>query len=254
MKQLQSTTVLIVLLALMASCKTQNILLQSPATAQAAVKQTDSLFTGNNSYEYQIRKDDKLSISIWNNDDISVGSVYGIYNSSEGYGKWLMVDKQGEISLPQIGKTKVEGLTTLQLKEFLTKELGKTILNPIIDVKVLNKEVTVLGEVKIPGKHLLEKENYTLLDVLGMAGDFDSYANKKNIQVIRMVNNQQKQMNINLVDIKDFAATNIAIQPGDIVYVPSKGGKEWDKRAGSTVVPLASAITTLIVVLKLFKF
>jgi polysaccharide biosynthesis/export protein len=240
------------LLMFLFSCKTQHILMQSKKEQRIQSVNPDSVFLSNVSYEYKVRRDDKLNISVWNNDDISVGSVFGIYNSSEGYGKWLMVDKNGEIALPELGSLKVEGLTVLQLKEILRKQISRTILNPIIDVKVLNKEVTVLGEVKNPGKHLLEKEDYTLLEVLGMSGDFDTYANKRKIQVIRTIDNKPNSITIDLGRMKDYSLSNIRIQPGDVVYVPSKNGKEWDKRAGATIIPAASAITTVILLLKLF--
>lgn len=240
----------IYLLIVFSSCKTQNILLQTKSVQASSFQKLDTTFNTNLNYEYHIRKDDKLNVSIWNNDDISVGSVYGIYNSNEGYGKWLLVDNEGEVSLPQIGAIKVEGLTIVELKHMLYDSLSKTILNPVIDIKVLNKDVTVLGEVKIPGKHLLEKDNTTLLDVLGLAGDFDTYANKEKIQVIRSENTQTKVKIVDLVNAHDFTSANIVIHPGDVVYVPSKKGKDWDKRAGSTLIPLGSAITTLILILK----
>ncbi len=252
MKQLIKITGVVCVLLAMVSCKTQGILMQSKTEQRIQSEKPDSSFLHDTAYEYKIRNDDKLSISIWNNDDISVGSVFGIYNSSEGYGKWLMVDKKGEIAMPQVGIIKVSGLTMIQLKETLTKKMAKTILNPIIDVKVLNKEVVVMGEVKNPGKRLLEKENYSLLEILGMSGDFDTYANKSRIQVVRMVNGQPRSITLDLSKMKNYALSNIDIHPGDIVYVPSKKGKDWDKRAGSTIIPAGSAITTAMLILKLF--
>ncbi len=243
---------LFISVVLLTSCKTQNIFVQSKSDLQKENVKVDSTFLPNDNYEYHIRKDDKLNISIWNNDEISVGSIYGIYNSSEGYGKWLMVDKKGEIAIPASGNFKVEGLTLVEFKELLYKQLSKTIQNPVIDVKVLNKDVTVLGEVKNPGKHLLEKENYSLLEVLGMAGDFDTYANKTKVQVVRKENNSIKAVTLDLTKMKNYEMNNVAIHPGDVVLVPAKKGKEWDKRSGSTIVPAGSAITTLILILKLF--
>src|ERR1700743_3330941 len=89
------------------SCKTQNLFLQS-----ADAGRPDSCFQPvTTSYEYRIRKDDKISISCWGHDDLSVGSLYGIYNSNEVYGKWLMVNARGEVNVPKTGSFHIEGLT-----------------------------------------------------------------------------------------------------------------------------------------------
>ncbi len=232
------------------SCKTQ-ALFEQPK--EKIYPSSDSIFlqvtSGN---QYIIRKDDKLNISVWNNDDISVGSIYGIYNSDAGYGKWLLVDANGEISIPKLGSIKVLGLTLIQLKALLTQKLSETIKLPVIDVKVLNKEVTVLGEVKTPGKIRLEKENYTLTDIIGMVGDFDLYGNKGKVQVIRVINDTPRSIAVDLTTMKGYQKNNIQILPGDVVYVTPRKSKEWDKRAGSIIIPAASAITAILLILKTF--
>jgi polysaccharide export outer membrane protein len=79
---------------------------------------------------------------------LSVGSVYGIYNSNEVYGKWLLVDINGNIEIPRLGTTNVIGKTIPELKEEIKTKLKKWLVNPIVDLKVLNKEIAVMGEVK----------------------------------------------------------------------------------------------------------
>jgi polysaccharide export outer membrane protein len=237
------------LLLSLLSCKTQNLFEITPS--KTAV--TDSFFRKDlDSYEYRIRIDDKLNIGIWNNDDISVGSVYGIYNSGEGYGKWLLVDSHGEIAVPRIGNLKVKGLTVPEMRTLLIDSLSRTVKSPVVDIKVLNKDVTVLGEVKIPGKIHLEKEKNTLVDILGLAGDFDLYGNKAKVQVLRTVNDTVRTITLDLTHADALTANNILIHPGDIVYVPAKKRKQWDKTASSTIVPAASAITAILLILKTF--
>ncbi|MBO0949639.1 polysaccharide biosynthesis/export family protein [Fibrella forsythiae] len=249
MSRISTLPVLMFLLAAvgLSGCASQN-LFQKPVTTKI-----DSVFLGQaSSTQYVIRKDDKLSISIWNHDDLSVGSLYSIYSANEVYGKWVMVDPNGDVPIPKIGKVKLAGLTQLQARDRLLTEFRKWIVDPIIDVKVLNKEVTILGELKNPGKFLLEKEANSLIELLGRAGDFDLYADRQAIQVIRTIDNQPHTMNIDLTRMDQFATRNIQILPGDVVYVPAKKSKLWDKRAGPSVLPVASAITTLLVLFKFF--
>ncbi|BAV06892.1 polysaccharide export outer membrane protein [Filimonas lacunae] len=251
MKIIHSLVPVILCSLLFTSCATQNLLTQS-RQQEVNTSREDTVFAYNPHYAYQLRKDDKINISVWDNDDISVGSVYGIYNSNEVYGKWLMLDDSGYVAIPKLGNVNLLGLTVAQVKVKLQNAFKKWIVNPVIDVKVLNKEVTVLGELKTPGKYTLDKENNTLLEVIGKAGDFDFYANKKKIQVIRMVDSLPVAYTVNLTDMQQFTTANVQIHPGDIVYVPSRRGKHWDKRAGSTIVPIASAISSAVLLGKVF--
>lgn len=225
------------------SCATQNLFVGKPVAENLS----------DTGYQYTLSKDDKVSISVWDHDDLSVGSLYGIYNSNEVYGKWLMVDAKGEIPVPKIGNIYVQGLTVLQAEEKLKAEYKKWIVNPIVELKVLNKEVTIVGELKTPGKYLLEKENNTLIELIGKAGDFDFYADKKKVQLIRKEKGVTKNIIIDLTTSKGFALAQMNVQPGDVIYVPSRKGKHWDKRAGSTIVPIATVISTVVLVLGIIK-
>jgi polysaccharide biosynthesis/export protein len=239
---------------LLTSCKTQNLFQTTKGKSSdtkyngkrkaiAANPVTDSsFFAVTPDYQYKIRKDDKVNISVWDHDDLSVGSLYGIYNSNEVYGKWLLVNVRGEINVPQIGLLKVKGLTIIDVEDTLRRLYAQWIKTPIVDVKVLNKEITVIGEMKSPGKFLVEKDNNTLIEMLAKAGDFDFYANKKAIKVIRVQDGAVKEITIDLTRMENYLHKNIQLIPGDVVYVPSKKGKDFDKRI-ATIIPFASIAT-----------
>lgn len=229
-----------------ASCATTN-LFETPVTEREMVSDS-SIFAFNPDYQYRIRKDDKISISIWDHDDLSIGSLYGIYNSNEVYGKWVMVDPRGEIPLPQYGNFKIEGLTLVEAKDTLKVIYSKWILNPIIDIKVLNREITMLGELRNPGNFLVEKERITLVEMLGKAGDLDFYANKKNIKILRQTGEDVQIASINLTEASNYRSRNIQLLPGDVVIVPSRKNKEFDKRI-ATVLPFTSIATATAVLM-----
>ncbi|MBB5647187.1 polysaccharide biosynthesis/export family protein [Pedobacter cryoconitis] len=249
MKTSVPCVIIVLAMLLLSSCTTQNLMSVTKKKSQV----TDSIFAFNPNYEYRLEKDDKINISIWDHDDLSVGSIYGIYNSNEVYGKWLMLNAEGTVTVPKLGEVNLLGLTIPQAKEKLTKEFKKWIVNPIIEIKVLNKEVSILGELKTPGKYLLEKSNNTLIDIISRAGDFDFYANKKEIQIIRIVNNKPVTHISDLTKMDNYLASNIQLHPGDVIYVPSRKGKHWDKRVGSTIVPLASAISSIVLIWGILK-
>lgn len=235
--------VIFISIILFASCKTQNIL-QTPKP-QKGVATIDSAFIFDSNYQYHIRKDDKINISIWGQDDLSVGSIYGVYNSNEVYGKWLMVDANGNIEIPQIGTLNVLGKTITQLKDTLKKIHSIKIVNPIVDVKVLNKEITVLGEVKNSGVQVIDKENNTLLEIIAKSGGFEFYANLKYIKILRQEGENVRVANIDLTQYGDYLLQNVQLHPGDIVLVPSKKMKEFDKRVSSVILPVTSTVSAV---------
>lgn len=222
-----------VFLLLLLSCKTYNILEEE----QNSQNIQDFSFDPN--YEYRIRKDDKITLSVWGQDDLSVGSVYGIYNSNEVYGKWLLVDINGNIEIPKLGTTNVIGKTVPELKEEIKTKLKKWLVNPIVDLKVLNKEIAILGEVRNPAVIQVDKDFNTLLELISKAGGLEMYANIKAVKILRQEGDNVRVTNIDLTKMKDVPNQNIMLHPGDYVIIPSKKSKDFDKRI-STVIPFAT--------------
>jgi len=201
-------------------------------------------------YQYRLRKDDKISISVWDHEELSVGSIYSLYSVNEVDGKWTLVDAAGNLNMPKVGTYHVEGLTIPQAEEELERVLGKWVVNPQITLKVLNMQVTVLGEVNAPGNQHLDKERNTLVEVLGKAGDFGVYGDKRHVKVLRQNAQGTRATEINLTQLSSFERDNIVILPGDVVYVPSKNGKQFDRKSPS-VLGVASIISTIVI---LFRF
>lgn len=226
---------------LLGSCKTTNMF-QSDIPEQKQ-EELESIFWSDSTYEYHIRKDDKITISVWGQDDISVGSTYGIYNSNEVYGKWLMVDAHGNVEIPRIGTFQVENLTIIDLKDTLKRIYSEWIRVPVVDIKVLNREITVLGEVRDPQVISVDKEKNTLLEVIARCKGLDFYANIKYIKVLRQVGPHVYVANIDLSRGSDLSRRNLFLFPGDVVVVPSKKYKEFDKRV-STIIPFTTALTS----------
>jgi len=242
----------IITLFVLLACKTSNLFIEPRLERKESILSLDSAFAYKKDYQYMIRKNDKLNISVWGQDELSVGSIYGVYSSNEVYGKWLLVDANGNVEIPKIGTKKVEGLSIIQLKDTLKSYFGVWVLNPIIDVKVMNKEITVMGEVRTPQTMVLDKERNNLLEVISRAGGFEFYANLKYVKVLRPFGDSVLVENVNLKKSGDLMNKNIQVYPGDIVIVPSKRNKEFDKRI-STIVPFTSTVSSIAVLFGLLK-
>lgn len=233
------------------SCKTTNILMEPKAKQKTTVTILDSTFYYNPNYQYHIRKEDKISVSVWGEDDLSVGSSYGIYNSNEVYGKWLMVDFDGNIELPKLGTVNVLGLTIIELKTMLKQKHSKWLVNPVVDIKILNKEITVLGEVRNPQVIKIDKEQCSLFDVITRCNGFADYANKKYIKVLRQDGQDVIVANIDISKSGNYLRKNIQLHPGDVVVVPSVKYKVFDKRI-SIIIPFSTTVTAASILLGLF--
>lgn len=229
------------------SCRTQNIRYPEVKTAEEL-----SAFYAASSQEHILKTDDKINLSIQGHDDLSLGSVYGIYNANEVYGRWVLIDPEGFAALPRVGQVHLAGLTVSQAEDSLRTLYARSIVNPVIRLRVLNRQISVLGEMKSPGFMNLEKEQNTLAECLARAGDFDFYADKKNIQIARVVNDTLRALTIDLTDPEQAQLNKLSVKPGDIIYVPSRKGKVWDKRSAN-IMTVTSVITTLVVLTQLFK-
>jgi len=231
---------LILGLIVLSSCNTQNLFRTSNSGS------ISDLINGDENYHHVIQKDDKISLSIWNHDDMSVGSVFSIYNSNEAYGKWILVDEHGQVVLPKIGTYAIGGLTCPSAADSLKNRYAKFLVDPVIVVKVLNREVTLLGELRTPGTYILEKEKNTITEVLGMAEGFANYADLAKVQVIR----NGVSYNLDLTKLDESLLHNIVIESGDIIHVPSKRGKSLDQKA-PTLIPFSSSLTAIAVVISI---
>ncbi len=197
-------------------------------------------------YERPISVDDKITVSIWEHEDISIGSVHSIYSLLEENGKWLAVDQQGEINLPQVGPVKLAGLTVREGTLYLEKIYSKFIQHPVINLRVINKQVTILGEVRKPGSYAFSSDNIKLVDLLGKAEGFTDFAKTTRIKIIRGTE-QPKEILVDYTNVYSLASADAMIRTGDVVYVPPTAGKSTD-RFTSKLIPIASLITAIVLI------
>ncbi len=147
-----------------------------------------------------------------------------VYNSNSGLGGYL-VNVDGNISFPILGEIKVEGNTRQYIENFLKTEITKYVKDVVVDVRIMNFKVTVIGEVKKPGVFPINDERVTLNEALAMAGDLTVDANRHAITIIREENDVQKVTNIDLTATDLYNSPYYFLKQNDLVYVqPSKKG------------------------------
>ncbi len=163
-----------------------------------------------------------------------------------------IVDKDGEIEFPVLGKLKVAGLSAEELRVLLRNELADYLKDPIINIRLKNFTVTILGEVNRPGTYPVNGEQITILEALGLAGDVGLKGIRDNILVIRDFNGTKVYNRIDLTSKNALDSPVYYLTQNDVVYVePNKSAvtaTSLDNRA-TIAVSIASILITSTVLL-----
>jgi polysaccharide export outer membrane protein len=143
------------------------------------------------------------------------------YQSSDTKLTGYLVDYDGNISFPVLGKIRVESKTISEaeaiIKDLLVKE--KLLKDPQVSVRVVNKKITILGQVSSPGTYEYSEENITLLQALGKAGDLAIEGKRKNILIIREENGIRTNTTIDITKTDWFNSPYYYIKQNDVIYV-----------------------------------
>ena len=154
-------------------------------------------------------------------DNININSVPDPTGGNKGY----LVDKDGDIDFPVLGKFKVTGLTTSQLKDQLKVRLDKYLSEPIVNVRLVNYRITVLGEVARPASYTFPGERITVIEALGMAGDLTIYGKRENVLLVREENGHRKFIRLNLNSSNLFQSPYFYLKQNDALYIEPNNTK-----------------------------
>jgi polysaccharide export outer membrane protein len=179
-------------------------------------------------YEPKIERNDVLRINVssssvneeiikpFQNSQQRQGNNSGGQNQSlSGY----LVSPEGIINFPVLGSVVVEGLTRTQIQEKLEEQISEYVKDPVVDVRIVNFSVTVLGEVGSPGRVQITDGRVTMPELLAMSGDITYTGKRQNIRVIREVDGVKSVGFIDMTEIDLFKSPYFYLKQNDIVYV-----------------------------------
>lgn len=197
----------------------------------------DTVYAGSQpELENLIRSNDILSISVsslnqeasaifnaTNTFAISSSTISGSNAQSTGY----LVDRQGYIQLPLLGSIKAAGLSRDQLKKNITAMIleKRLLVDPIVNIRHLNFEVTVIGEVGHPTVITVPNEKISMLKALGLAGDITIYGKKDRVLLIREEAGKKQVRYIDLNSKNFLNSPYYYLKPDDVVYVEANKNK-----------------------------
>ncbi len=216
--------------------------------------------TSSNNYEPIIQQDDNLYIHVSSSVSEAVApfnlesksTVTNNSSSFEALKQSYLVDNVGNIEFPILGTLPASGLTIQKLKANIKEKLLVYVKDPVINIRILNFKISVLGEVNKPGTILVNSQRITLLEALSQSGDLTLYGKRDNILLIR---DFQGTKTYNRVDITkaDFVNSPFYyLDQNDLIYVEPKKSRIDATAIGpnvTTLISIASFIITTALIL-----
>lgn len=200
------------------------------------------------SIEAPIQKNDILNITISSLDKTASADFNSTDNNVKGY----LVNNEGTIQLPIIGAVQAAGLTKKQLKENITNLIlsKKLLLEPMVDIRHLNFEVTVLGEVAHPTVINVPSEQITFIKALGLAGDLTIFGKRENILLIREEDGKRITRHVNINSASFLNSPYYYLKPNDVIYVePNKAKIASTDRSQQIIPVIFSSVSILVLIL-----
>ena len=130
-----------------------------------------------------------------------------------------LVSPQGTINFPVLGTVEVEGLSRTAIQDKLQTQISEYVRDPVVDVRIVNFSVTVLGEVGSPGRVQITDGRVTMPELLAMSGDITYNGKRENIKIIREVNGVKTVGYIDMTESDLFDSPFYYLKQNDIVYV-----------------------------------
>lgn len=175
------------------------------------------------------------------------GNIGILANQTTGY----LVNPDGVIQFPVLGNIKVSGMTKAEIKQLITDQLAtkKLLVDPVVNIRIINFRVTIMGEVRNPSVVTVPSERMSLLEALGMAGDLTIFARRDNILLIREENGEKVIRRINLNSKDLFHSPYYYLKSNDVVYVEPNAARLGSAERSMQLMPVVlSSISVMAVI------
>ncbi|OZI06352.1 sugar transporter [Siphonobacter sp. BAB-5385] len=165
------------------------------------------------------------------------------------YQPGYVVNKDGSIDFPMLGKIPVTGKSSTEINAFIKDKLKAYLKEPSVNVRNVNFRISVLGEVNHPSLFLINNEQVTLLQALSMANDLTIYGKRENVLIIREENGKKTFARINLNRRDFFSSPYYYLHPNDVVYVEPNQARAAATDNTYRVVPIVISAVSAVLVL-----
>ena len=201
-------------------------LLQEKTARQAATE-----FANSKSTTYKLQSGDHLYIEVYSVDPKTSKFFQtdfpDLMNPTYLYLKSYSVDEFGYINFSFVDKMYVKGLTIPEVKEQIQKTLNEYFKESNAVVKLVNFEVSVIGEVNDPGSFTIYRDQLNLFQAIGLAGGFKDYGNPRKVKLVRQTQTGSNMIELDLADNKILESPYFYLQPNDVIYIEPLNAKSW---------------------------
>lgn len=203
-----------------------------------------------------IQPGDQLAISVTAKDMDVVQPFNQNYSSTQApagknisTGSTYLVDSEGFLNYPVLGRIDTKGKTVEDLRNELAGKISRYVIAPTVAVRNTNFKITVLGEVRSPGQYVIPEGQGNILSAIGMAGDLTVYGVRENILVVRNVDGVLTKQTVNLKDADFMNSDYFRLKQNDVIYVNSNETKQKQANQDPNIglyVSVASIIVTVL--------
>lgn len=195
---------------------------------------TVSNFINERNIDYRIQPGDNLYIKVVTLDEtttsllnpLNLGGV-GSTNDAGIYLQSYTVNEAGYLDFPMIGEAFVRNLNVEEVKEIITERLKEYLKELVVVVKLVNFNLTLLGEVQRPGQYKVYQTDINLFEAISMASDMTDFANAQEVAVIRQTKSGSKVQVFDMTKRDILSSEYYYLKPNDIVYVRPVRGKQF---------------------------
>ncbi len=220
-------------------------------------------------YPVRLQPDDELVISVTSavpeataaynvpmNNPATRGSILA---TTQPRSQTYLVDQEGYIMMPVLGRVMVGGKTTAEVADHIKSLVARDVKDPFVRVEVVNFVIDVLGEVRNPHRVVTGHQYFTVLDALAACGDLTEFGRRDHVYVIRTENDQRTYHRLDLTSTDVFASPYFYMRQNDVVYVePNQiriDNSKYNQNNAfklsviSTIVSSVSVIASLVIAL-----
>lgn len=239
-------------LLLMASCvsKKEVVYLQEIEESTSSTK---------NNYEPVIKADDILFINV-SSIEPKASEPFNLVQGQNGgggggvglqiYQSTYLVNNQGYIQFPVLGELKVGGLNRFELLEMLKSKISEYVKDPVINLRIINYKITVIGEVNRPGAFNITGERITIIEAIALAGDMTLFGKRENVMIVRESEGVKTIFRLDLTDPSIINSPYYYLTQNDLVYVEPNKRKINSTAIGPNILAgisiLGFALTTIL--------
>ncbi|GAB4314861.1 MAG: polysaccharide biosynthesis/export family protein [Bacteroidales bacterium] len=202
---------------------------------QTGTEESDTVFYRlDHTPDYKIQTGNNLYVKVFSVDkemyeffNLGFSTSGNVYYDAAVYLNSYSVNDSGYTELPFIGKLYVKGLTLDEVKNAIQERVDQFLKNTMVIVKLVNYNVTVVGEVARPGQIKVYQDHMNLFEAIGLAGDMTTFAKRDEVILVRKSETGSTIHKVNLLEDRLLESEYFYIMPGDVIYVQPVKGKNF---------------------------